>query len=192
MELSFKKKENKVNYPTKTTINFISNQQQKNDRRAIIGFIIFLLFLAVFVKFAVLDPLNKVNKAEGVYRSMESQLNSYKTALADYDDVQNRYNELVGSFMTESETSYLDRIDIIKMVEEDVMKYVEVRSIAISGNTVRVSTDTSTMDNISNIVNILLNDSRNSYVTVTTAQANKDVKDMVYANLVIVYSGVKQ
>lgn len=192
MELSFKKKENKVNYPTKTTINFISNQQQKNDRAAIIGFVVFMLFLGIFVKFAVIDPLNKVNQAEAVYRSMESQLNSYKTALADYEDVENRYNELVGSFMSESEASYLDRIDIIKMVEEDVMKYVEVRSIAISGNTVRVSTDTSTMDNISNIVNILLNDSRNSYVTVTTAQANKDVKDMVYANLVIVYSGVKQ
>ena len=145
-----------------------------------------------FVKFAVINPLNKVNEAERQYRQMEAQLNSYKEELSDYNEVLELYNEKVGSFMSETEASYLDRTDIIKMVEDDIKANVNIQSIAISANTVRVTTDVSSMDNISSIVEILLSDTRNSYVTVTTTQANKDSNDLVYADIIVVYSGVKQ
>ena len=190
MELTLKKEN--VNYPEKRSINFISNEQRKNNRNAIIVFVLFLIFLAFFVKFAVINPLNKVNEAERQYRQMEAQLNSYKEELSDYNEVLELYNEKVGSFMSETEASYLDRTDIIKMVEDDIKANVNIQSIAISANTVRVTTDVSSMDNISSIVEILLSDTRNSYVTVTTTQANKDSNDLVYADIIVVYSGVKQ
>ena len=189
MELSLKK-ENKVTYPTKTSINFISNVKQKENRMAVILFVVFLLFLAVFTKFGVLDPLARVNEAERAYRVMESEVNTYKDQLKDYEDVQNHYNEIVGTFLTETEASFLDRTDIIKMVDEDIKANVDIKSISISGNTVRITTDVSTMDNISSIVNTLLGDSRNSYVNVSTTKADRDSNDEVYADIMVVYSGV--
>ena len=190
MELSLRK-EKKVNYPSKTTINFISDEQRKNDRMALIGFAIFMAILPFFVIFGVIQPLRKVNDAESVYNMMESKISGLKSELSNYDAVQAEYNEVIGSFLTETELSYLDRMGIIKMVEEDIKANIDIKSISISGNTVRVSTDAATMDIISSIVDILNNDKRNSYVNVTTTKANKDVKDMVYADIIVAYSGVK-
>lgn len=184
-----KVKEKKINLPSKKSINFISDRTTKVNRISIIAFVVFLLFLALFVKFGVIDPLARVNRAEAVYRSMEAQLNGYKEQLKDYDKIDAEYNEMVGSFLSETELSYLDRMDIIKMVEEDIKSRVAIQSITLSGNTVRVVTGMTTMNNVSDIVSVLDHDTRNSYVTVTTAQADSDNKEKVTANIVVSYSG---
>ena len=191
MELSLKK-EKKVNYPTKTTINFISDAQSKQNRAALIGFAIFLVFFALFVKFAIIDPLAKINEAQAAYNEMNSQLDVYRNELKDYADVQARYNEVVGTFMSDNEASYLDRTDIIKMINEDIKENVDIQSITISGNTARVKTGVSSMDTVSSIVDILVNDSRNSYVTVSTTQADNNSNEQVYADIVVNYSGVAE
>ena len=190
MALNLNLKKEKIALPKKRTINFISDRTEKNNRMALILFAIFMVCLAVFVKFAVIDPLNKVAKAERVYNEMERQLDAYRSELANYDEVQSEYNEMVGSFLTETELSYQDRIDMLNMVERDVRDYVEIQSVTISNNTIRVQTGKTTMDTVSHIVNVLDSDSRNSYVTVTTTQTEKsDTTDYVYANLIINYSG---
>ncbi len=55
----FKKKEN-TRFPTKTTINFIADKEEKTNRIAILLFCVFLVCLGFFVKYAVLDPLQRV------------------------------------------------------------------------------------------------------------------------------------
>ena len=182
-------KSNKTNYPSKTTINFISNKQAKNDKIALIAFAVFLLCLAVFVKLAVLNPLAKISAAEKNYRIMEAQLDSYRDQLKDYSEVEAKYNEMVGSFLTDTELSYLNRLAIIDMIKEDVMNYVDIKSWSISNNTIRITTGDTTMDTVSRIVNVLNTDSRNSYVNVTTTKAEKDSNDYVVANIVVTYSG---
>lgn len=190
MALNFNLKKEKITLPKKRTINFISDRTEKNNRTAIILFTIFMLCLAVFVKFAVIDPLNKVAKAERTYNEMERQLDGYRKELANYNEVQAEYNEMVGSFLTETELSYQDRIDMLNMVERDIRDYVEISSITVSNNTIRVQTGKTTMDTVSHIVSVLDSDSRNSYVTVTTTQTEKsDSTDYVYADLIINYSG---
>ena len=190
MALNFNLKKEKITLPKKRTINFISDRTEKNNRTAIILFTIFMLCLAVFVKFAVIDPLNKVAQAERVYNEMERQLDGYTKELANYNEVQAEYNEMVGSFLTETELSYQDRIDMLNMVERDIRDYVEISSITVSNNTIRVQTGKTTMDTVSHIVSVLDSDSRNSYVTVTTTQTEKsDSTDYVYADLIINYSG---
>lgn len=179
----------KTDYPTKTTINFISNKQAKNDRTALIAFAVFLVLLAIFVKFAVLNPLQRINEAERNYRIMESQLDNYRKQLADYDKIQEQYNEMVGSFLSDDELACLNRLAIIEMIEEDVRDNVAVQSWTISNNTVRITTGNTTMDTISKIVNILNTDKRNSYVNVTTTKTENDSHDYVVGNIVVTYSG---
>lgn len=188
LDLNFKKKE-KVVLPKKKTINFISDRTSKNNRTAIIVFAIFMVCLALFTKFCVIDQLNKVAKAERAYNQMEAQVNEYRNQLNDYNKVQAEYNEMVGSFLTETELSYNDRMDMIRMVEKDIMETVDVQSITIANNTIRVVTGLTTMDTVSHIVSVLDADSRNSYVTVTTTKAEKDRNDYIYADLIINYSG---
>ena len=155
-EISFNKKKNSL--PTKTSINFIVDEQTKINRISIVTFVIFMILLALFTKFAVIDPLAKVARAEREYREAERQLDVYRNELTDYAKVESEYNEKVGTFLTDNERSYHDRTEILAMIKEDIFNYVNVKSITISGNIVRVSTATTTMENISQIVNVLLND----------------------------------
>ena len=177
------------NYPTKRTINFISNKQEKSDRLSVILFAVFLLFLALFVKFGVVDQLNKVSRAESAYAILEGRLNSLKSELSDYDAVSNEYNEIIGNFLNDNERSYMDRTDILKMVQQDVMANVEIKSISISGNRIRISTGVTTLNTVSEIVKILDEDTRNASVTVKSTKADSTYSERVTAEIEILYSG---
>ena len=97
-----KVKKEKINLPSKKTINFISDRTARNNRMALIIFGVFMVLLLIFTKFCVLDPMAKVAKAEAAYNQMNAQLNEYRNQLSDYDKVQDEYNEMVGSFLTET------------------------------------------------------------------------------------------
>ncbi|MBP5280341.1 MAG: hypothetical protein J6Z03_07635 [Erysipelotrichaceae bacterium] len=186
-EISFNKKKNSL--PTKTSINFIVDEQTKINRISIVTFVIFMILLALFTKFAVIDPLAKVARAEREYREAERQLDVYRNELTDYAKVESEYNEKVGTFLTDNERSYHDRTEILAMIKEDIFNYVNVKSITISGNIVRVSTATTTMENISQIVNVLLNDSKIAYVTPKTTRVGNETSNNVTADLEIGYRG---
>ncbi|MBO7676721.1 MAG: hypothetical protein J6S49_04330 [Erysipelotrichaceae bacterium] len=186
-EISFNKKKNSL--PTKTSINFIVDEQTKINRISIVTFVIFMILLALFTKFAVIDPLAKVARAEREYREAERQLDVYRNELTDYAKVESEYNEKVGTFLTDNERSYHDRTEILAMIKEDIFNYVNVKSITISGNVVRVSTATTTMENISQIVNVLLNDSKIAYVTPKTTRVGNETSNNVTADLEIGYRG---
>ena len=186
-EISFNKKKNSL--PTKTSINFIVDEQTKINRISIVTFVIFMILLALFTKFAVSDPLAKVARAEREYREAERQLDVYRNELTDYAKVESEYNEKVGTFLTDNERSYHDRTEILAMIKEDIFNYVNVKSITISGNIVRVSTATTTMENISQIVNVLLNDSKIAYVTPKTTRVGNETSNNVTADLEIGYRG---
>jgi len=186
-EISFNKKKNSL--PTKTSINFIVDEQTKTNRISIVLFLVFLVLLGIFTKFAVIDPLAKVTRAEREYREAERQLDVYRNQLTDYAQIEAEYNEKVGTFLTDIERAYLDRTEILAMIKEDIFNYVNVKSISISGNVVRVSTATTTMDNISQIVQVLLNDSKIAYVTPKTTKVGSESSNNVTADLEIGYRG---
>lgn len=187
-EIGGKKKDNP--FPTKTSINFISNAQERKNKIALILFPIFLVVLALFVYFCVIGPLNKVSEAESKYNAVVRQNEQYKEILKNYSEIQREYNELTGNFLNENESSYFDRTEIIEMIEEDVLSSVNLSSLQINGNVIKITTGSTTMNDISNIVNVLLNDSRVADVNAKTAKASED-SSVVTASLEIVYGGVE-
>ena len=58
------KKNVKIKYPEKTYINLVQSENKGNDRKAFAWFLVFLIVLAIFTKFAVLDQLDKISRAE--------------------------------------------------------------------------------------------------------------------------------
>lgn len=179
-----------VRYPSKRSINFIHDEQAEINRRAIVLFVIFLLLLGPFVKFGVIGLLDKASQAEAQYNNVQDQISKYQEILKDYPEVKEKYDDTVGSFMTDEEKACTSRPEVIAMIDEDISANVGVRSISIVTNTVTVESDTTTLANVSKIVNILQADTRNSYVTVTTTSAKDEKRsDAVIADFVITYQG---
>ncbi len=183
----------KVHYPTKKVMNFVHDEQAKTDRHAIVIFIIFLLFLALFTKLFVINPLNKVNQLESNYNQMAAQVQQYQDTLGDYDSVKDAYDDKAGSFLSDDEKQELNRTDILDMIQEDVAPYVGISSIQISGAQVTVHTDDTTLDTVSGIIARLQADSRNGYVTVTTtSSSDQSNNDLVQADIEITYGSVTE
>ncbi len=187
-----KKKDTGNKYPTKTSINFISDKQEKVDRTALILFPVFLILLALFVKFLVLDPMARLEAAKREYSQFETQLNEVKAQLKDYDQISKEYNEIRGDFMNDKERSYLDRSEILDMIKDDVFPYVELQSIQVSDNIIRIASGNTKLDTVSKIVGILLEDTRNADVKVKTAKSDSKVNDDVTANMEIAFAGVNK
>ncbi|MDD6675596.1 MAG: hypothetical protein PUE57_08085 [Lactimicrobium massiliense] len=183
----------KVHYPTKNVMNFVHDEQAKTDRHAIVIFIIFLLFLALFTKLFVINPLNKVNQLESNYNQMAAQVQQYQETLGDYDSVKAAYDDKAGSFLSDDEKQELNRTDILDMIQEDVAPYVGISSIKIAGAQVSVFTDDTTLDTVSGIIARLQADSRNGYVTVTTtSSSDQSNNDLVQADIEITYGSVAE
>ena len=183
----------KVHYPSKKVMNFVHDEQAKTDRHAIVVFIIFLLFLAVFTKLFVINPLNKVNQLESNYNQMAAQVQQYQETLGNYDSVKAAYDDKAGSFLSDDEKQELNRTDILDMIQEDVAPYVGISSIKIAGAQVSVFTDDTTLDTVSGIIARLQADSRNGYVTVTTtSSSDQSNNDLVQADIEITYGTVTE
>ena len=193
-ELSFGKKNSKggkIRYPEKTYINLVQDETEKNDRRALIGFGVFLVFLAIFVKFAVYDQLSKIAQAERAYNQVQAQINEVRNANNSYDAVKLKYDEVTDWYMTDEEKMEVDKNNVFRMLEDDIMPYVGIQSVQIAGNTIVVQTNVTNLHTVSTFLSILQNDHRNGFVTVTTANASDQTanNNAVIASVIITYGG---
>ena len=195
-ELSFGKKGSKggkIRYPEKTYINLVQDENKGKDQRSLIGFGIFLVFLAIFVKFAVFDQLDKVAQAERAYNQVLAQVNEVRAANSEYDAVKAKYDEVTDWYMTDEEKMEVDKNNVFRMLEEDIMPYVGIQSVQIAGNTIVVQTNVTNLHTVSTFLSVLQNDSRNGFVTVTTANASNEDQsnNSVIASVIITYGGAE-
>lgn len=172
-------------YPSKKTMNFVENNEAKNNRTALIVFGVFLVFLVLFTKFGVIDRISETNALMSQYQTNSKQLDALKEELKDYDAIEEKYNALVGSFLSEGERNCLNRTDLLKMVDEDILPQVSVANISISDNKMSVYTSLTDLNTISRVVDILQKDERISYVTVSSTVSDSEDSSKVSATIEI-------
>lgn len=175
----------KNTYPSKKTMNFVENNEVKNNRTALIVFGVFLVFLVLFTKFGVIDRISETNALMSQYQTNSKQLDALKEELKDYDAIEEKYNALVGSFLSEGERNCLNRTDLLKMVDEDILPQVSVANISISDNKMSIYTSLTDLNTISRVVDILQKDERTSYVTVSSTVSDSEDSSKVSATIEI-------
>lgn len=171
--------------PTKRTMNFIEDTETASNRKAVTVFVIFLICLGLFTKFGVIDFLNKTSQLQSEYNSGNARIAELQEQLKDYSTVQEKYDSMVGSFLSDDEKFCLNRPDILKMADEDVLPIVSISSITVTNETVTVYTGMTDLNTISRVVDILQKDSRTDYVTVTRTIADSNNSSLVSATIEI-------
>ncbi|MCI2153776.1 MAG: hypothetical protein LKK26_03405 [Solobacterium sp.] len=179
----------KARYPEKTYINLVVDEQKAKDQKAIIWFAVFLAVLAGFVKVGIYDRLDELNAAEAQYNQMAAQLTKLQEANSSYDSVKEQYDEVTDWYMTDEEKMEADKGSVFDMLDADMMPYVKLENVSISGSTITVQTGVTDLSTVSTFLKALQNDSRNGYVTVTTAAASGDeTGNLVTASVVITWA----
>ena len=151
-----------------------------------------LAAIGAFLKFGVFDQINKVRAAEKKYNEIAAQVEQVKETNKEYDAVKAKYDEVTDWYMTEEEQMVIDKSNVCEMLDEDLAPYVGIKSVQIKGNQIVVVTDKTTLDTVSVFLHKLQVDKRNSFVSVTTANASNEkdvITNDVIATVNITYTG---
>ena len=181
------KKITKAKYPEKTSINLVMREDdQGNNKLALIGFAIFLVALAIFVKFAVLNPMTKASAAEAKYNGIQNEIDTLNSSLEEYNDVSEKYSHYSNGYMNAEELLVTDRADALSLIDSCVLSRADVQSVNITGNTMTIVLSETDLSTVSAVVSALQADARTSYVTVSTAGSNSGTNSqLVTADIII-------
>ena len=164
----------KNEYPSKKTVNLIIHEKTiSSPTRAIPVFLGFLAVLALFVKFGVMVPLDRMYAAQAALGQVQSELVGYIQYNRDYDEVRERYSQYFSDYLNEDEAVLQDRLEVLNLLEERVMNRADIESISIRGNVCRMVITELPLYQVSAIVEDLEESPLVQYISVSTASTEK-------------------
>lgn len=160
----------KGRYPSKTSINLVYKEKNTGKNLAALGlFALFMVALAIFTKFMVIDQLAAVDAAAGLYNTRQQELAALQEANSVYDEVEYEYSHFGIGYLTDAELARHDRENMLNVIDDKVGISKGIRTIQISENTVTISFLTLELKDMSTIVSRLEESEYVSYVTVSKA-----------------------
>lgn len=164
-------------YSKKVGINLA---RKEYDKKGLVVFLFGLCAIAgmsfAVAKFGVIDQYDRLNRAQSQYADVHEQNEALAAVVADYPKVQLEYRTYSTEWMDES---YVDRKDILDMVESELIPCGNVSTILINGNTALVTMSGMTLEEVSVMVMSLKLQPIVSAVALNTAQTvGKDGSDI--------------
>ena len=165
----------KIKYPDKEVINFIKDEKKKSDGKAILVFTLFMAALLVFIYFGVIRQLQKIDAAEKAYNQAQEELSDWKAKTNELSDVQAEYNSRIEMYYSEDEAKYSNRKEIIDMIGEDVLPYLDDIEVSVTDdNSITITANQADFSTVSQVLDILEADDRVYYVNVSTSNQQSD------------------
>ena len=171
-----KKGKGKAGYPNKQYINILDGMKSDENRTLeILFFIVFLIALAAFTKFGVIDKISEASAAEAAYNEVQRQITELKEQNADYDKVKKDYSHYGLGYLDDTEILLVDREDVLDLLDKYVLKNADIKTLNVTDNTVTLTVEKTRLSAISSIVKELEADSDVAFVTVNVAGTDRDV-----------------
>lgn len=179
--------------PSKTGINF-AVLGVKRTRWGLVALAVVLILAAAFCigKFLVYDRLMDVFDAQAEVASVQNELIATRERIQSYGELNDLYAHYTRSGMTSEERQRVSRVAVMDLLEQVVFPKTDVASWELIGNTLTLTIEGKTLQEINETVQRLLADDLVSYCEVNTADtARANVRDdlagpeTVKANIVI-------
>ena len=108
----------KNEYPSKQTVNLVFRERSINSpSRAIPAFLLFLVFLALFVRFGVQGQLQKMTSAQASLEKVQADLSGLVEYNRDYEAVREQYSQYFNDYLNEDEAVLRDRLDVLTLLD---------------------------------------------------------------------------
>ena len=137
------KASNAMKLPTKIRINLAKRESRKKDMITLgVGIVLIAGLSAAVAKFAVIDQLDRLSRAEGAYNAVHVQYVAMQQAVADYPNVEERYRTYSRSWMLSGDTNGLarvDRADVLDLVEARLLPYGRINTLSLRDSVMVVS-----------------------------------------------------
>ena len=171
-----KSEENKVRgrLPVKKSINIAAVGQKKTRLAVALPLFLFALaVIAVFTKFLVMDRLEAVDREEQRVRELRTQLSAANTELEGFGELKEEYAHYTFADMTEEELQRVERSDVVELLERIVISRASLSSWSVRQNQLTLAVTLDTLQDTSELVQLLNEDARVDYATVKSAVTNE-------------------
>jgi hypothetical protein len=148
-------KKNAVVVPSKTTMNFVHHQSSFNPKKVIPIVLVVLIIAAVFVKFGVLDPLEKKTAALNELSLKQEQLAAVNNKLTGYDELAKEYGRYSYGWMNDTEVNMVSRMDVLQLVEQEISTKAIIDNMAVNNNVLTLNIHGITLEQASTMVRSL-------------------------------------
>lgn len=170
--------------PTKTSINLAAIERAQSNVVANIGlFLVALVLIGIFAKFAVIDPLAQGMASSNEVALAQAHLEALEQANADYAELNQQYARYVVTGLTEEEQNLTDRDTILDLLQEKVLNVGYLSSLKVTDNTAIVTCLGVDLAKVSSLVQDVESDRRVAHVTVSTAQGENDATTSATINI---------
>lgn len=189
LELTLKRNKKPV-YPTKTTINLAEDDQRGNNKRSVALFVVALIIIALFAKFAVIDVMGAANASLAKVATAQSQLSALEEANANYPELQERYAAFAVNSLSDEERALADRGAILELLQGTVANMAELQSVSVTGNTLMLQFANTSLEDVSRVVASLENSDLVANVSMSTAKTDRN--DEVVSTITVTLKGEGQ
>ena len=175
-------------YPTKTSINLVDTEKTRGNLMVQLAlFVIALVLIGIFAKFAVVDPLASSMESGNEVSAAQARLDALIAENADYEELNAQYDRYVVPGLSEQEQNLVDRDTVLDLLQQKVMNVGYLDSLRVVSNTVTATCLGVDLSRVSSLVESLESDERVAHVTVSTAQGEND--SGTSATIQIVFKG---
>ena len=185
MQKTIQKKKPAVVAPGKKTMNFVHHKSCFNPRRVLPVVLVLLIAAAAFVKFGILDPIDKKTAALSELSVKQSQLAVINQKLSGYDDLKKQYGRYSYGWMNETETGLVSRMDILDLVEKKIAPTATITDIAVNNNVLTLNIFGLTLEQASGVVRSLEQSNLVQRASVYSAVAEEADQASIYMSIVV-------
>ena len=177
-------KKNSNKYPVKTDINLAIREKKQNKLSTNIPtFIILVIAIAIFSKFAVINRLEQASEAENSATVAQQQLETLKEYTNNYHKVLEEYNALLAS--KSSLNVVATPMERLGLVERYLISASQVNSFDVVDDVITAQISGVTLNQISTIYANLMSDPLIENVQVYTASTNDKNNSLTTATMTI-------
>ena len=171
--------------PSKKTMNFVHHQSSFNPKKVLPLAIVVVIIAAVFVKFGIMDQLDKKTVAYGELAQRQEQLAVVNAKLAGYDELAQQYGRYSYGWMDESEVNMVSRMDVLALVEAKITPAAAVENIAVNNNVLTLNIHGITLEQASAMVKSLEESEMVSSATVYNANAENAEEASIFLSIIL-------
>lgn len=173
----------KTAYPIKTSMNLFYKPDRTTKPATVALYILFTLTcLLGLSKLLVYDLWQENREAQQSLAVVQGQLEAGMRQLEDYEEVRERYSRYSA---TEEERALIDRIEVLKLLDEAVGDAAQLDSVTISGTAAQVQISGVNLAQTAQIVRVLETSPLVSATTVNTASTTENAGALVQTSIQI-------
>ncbi len=163
-------RQKKLQYPTKVTVNLAMRERSMNSPRTLLPlFLVLLVAIGAFSKFAVIDRLTEAGAARAGLKAAEAVLAEAQSQNAGFAAVLEEYSRYSDSGLSEEEKAAVDRMEILDLLDGQLMATSRVSDVSVKGGTMTVTVSGLTLQGLSGLMRQLKDSGMVSDVQVYSA-----------------------